>query len=123
MDEGSFRGQGSVLALEPVRKLPHTSRPGSTPFGRKRYERDEDRGFSALAVRYPRLSIDRETAEAHTHVVLPLFEAHDSRQDTVVKGVCFHWLVHDDPGRVDFAIVHAPRLGLRSSTSVCSRLS
>ena len=69
----------AALALKPLRKLPHTFQPGRTPIGLKRYQRDEDWTFSELAVRYPWLSTDRGTAEAHNLEWVtpghPLFEA------------------------------------------------
>ena len=101
----------AALALKPVRRLPHTFQPGRTPIGLKRYERDEDWGLAELAVRYPRLSTDRETAEANNLEWVtpghPLFEAlrrhsYDSGQDAFAKGACFHSLAHDEPARVDF---------------------
>ena len=63
-----FMGEAAkdaALALKPVRRLPHTFQPGRTPIGLKRFERDEDWGLAELAVRYPRLSTDRKTAEAN----------------------------------------------------------
>ena len=109
-----FMGEAAkdaALALKPVRKLPHTFQPGRTPIGLKRYERDEDWSLSELAVRYPRLSTDRKTAEANNLEWVtpghPLFEAlrrhgYDSGQDAFAKGACFHSLAHDEPARVDF---------------------
>ena len=61
--------------------------------------------FPELAVRYPRPSIDRESAETHNLkwvTPAPPFEAHDSGQDTFAKGACFHSLAHDEPPRLDF---------------------
>ena len=101
----------AALALKPVRRLPHTFQPGRTPLGLKRYERDEDWGLTDLAVRYPRLSTDRETAEANNlEWVTPghsLFEAlrrhgYDSGSDAFAKGACFHSLAHYEPARLDF---------------------
>lgn len=109
-----FMGEAAkdaALTLKPVRRLPHTFQPGRTPIGLKRYERDEDWGLAELAVRYPRLSTDRKTAEANNLEWVtpghPLFEAlrrhgYDSGQDAFAKGACFHSLAHDEPARVDF---------------------
>ncbi|MDE2973199.1 MAG: helicase-related protein [Gemmatimonadota bacterium] len=109
-----FMGEAAkdaALALKPVRRLPHTFQPGRTPIGLKRYERDEDWGLAELAVRYPRLSTDRKTAEANNLEWVtpghPLFEAlrrhgYDLGQDAFTKGACFHSLAHDEPARVDF---------------------
>ena len=109
-----FMGEAAkdaALALKPVRRLPHTFQPGRTPIGLKRYEHDEDWGLSELAVRYPRLSTDRKTAEANNLEWVtpghPLFEAlrrhgYDAGQEGLAKGACFHSVAHDEPARVDF---------------------
>ena len=67
------------LSLKPVPSLQHTFDSGKTPPVLKNYERNPDWRLPAPAVKYPRLSTHRETADAHNlewatpgH---PLFEA------------------------------------------------
>ena len=99
------------LSLRPIRNLDHTFHPGRTPRRLKKYEYDADWKFSELAVRYPRLSTDRKTAEENNlewvHPGHPLFEAlrrsaFDAGQDAFAKGACFHSLAHEAPARLDF---------------------
>ena len=103
--------QDAALTLRPAGNLAHTFEPGRTPPGLKRYEREPGWKLSALSVRYPRLSTDRDTAEAHNLEWVtpghPLFEAlrrHslDRGQDAFARGACFHSLAHDVPARLDF---------------------
>ena len=103
--------QFSGLALKPVRNLAHTFDPARVPPGLKKYERMPDWKLPELAVRYPRLSTDRDTAEEH-HLEWvtpghPLFEAlrrHslDLGRDACARGACFHSLAHEAPARLDF---------------------
>ena len=69
----------AAFTLNPVSHLRHTFQPGRTPTALKRYERDSDWRFPDLLIRYPRLSTDRDTAEAHNLEWVtpghPLFEA------------------------------------------------
>ena len=71
--------RNAALALKPVSRLAHTFDPGRTPSGLKKYERELDWKLPELAVRYPRLSADRGTAEEHSLEWVtpghPLFEA------------------------------------------------
>ena len=101
----------SSLTLKPVRNLAHTFDPARVPPGLKKYERMADWKLPDLAVRYPRLSTDRETAEKH-HLEWvtpghPLFEAlrrHslDLGRDAFARGACFRSLAHEAPARLDF---------------------
>ena len=103
--------QFSGLALKPVRNLAHTFDPARVPPGLKKYERMPDWKLPELAVRYPRLSTDRDTAEEH-HLEWvtpghPLFEAlrrHslDLGRDACARGACFRSLAHEAPARLDF---------------------
>ena len=101
----------SSLTLKPVRNLAHTFDPARVPSGLKKYERLPDWKLPELAVRYPRLSTDRETAEKnHLEWVTPghpLFEAlrrHslDLGRAPFARGACFHSLAHEAPARLDF---------------------
>ena len=103
--------QGSSLILKPVNNMAHAFEPGRTPQGLKKYERKPDWKLPELAVRYPRLSTDRDTAEKHNLEWVtpghPLFEAlrrHslDLGRDAFAKGACFHSLAHEAPARLDF---------------------
>ena len=101
----------AALAMKPVRDLAHTYDPGRTPSTLKRYERETSWKLSELAIRYPRLSTDRDTAEANNLEWVtpghPLFEAlrrhgFHRGQDAFTKGACFHSLAHEAPARLDF---------------------
>ena len=101
----------AALNLNSVSNLQHTFQPGRTPTALKRYERDSDWHFSDILTRYPRLSTDRETAEAHNLEWVtpghPLFEAlrrHcvETSRGVFATGACFHSLDHDAPARLDF---------------------
>ena len=103
--------QDAALALRPAGGLAHTFDPGRTPTGLKKYEREPDWRLPMLAVRYPRLSTDRETAEANNLEWVtpghPLFEAlrrHslERSREAFATGACFHSLAHDAPARLDF---------------------
>ena len=99
------------LTLNPVRGRPHTFEPGRTPPALKRYEHEPDWKLPEVAVRYPRLSTDRSTADADNLEWVtpghPLFEALrrqsvERGQDTFAKGACFHSIDHGSPSRLDF---------------------
>ncbi len=101
----------AALALKPVSRLAHTYEPGRTPSGLKKYEREADWKLPELAVRYPRLSTDRNTAEEHNLEWVtpghPLFEAlrrHSLElgQAAFARGACFYSLAHEAPARLDF---------------------
>ena len=101
----------AALTLKPVSNLAHTFQPGRTPPGLKKYEREPGWTIPELAIRYPRLSTDRGTAEEHNLEWVtpghPLFEAlrrHSLElgQDAFARGACFHSLSHAAPARLDF---------------------
>ena len=103
--------QDAVLSLKPVSHLAHTFQPGRTPSTLRQYERDTDWKLADLAIQYPRLSTDRDTAEEYNLEWVtpghPLFEAlrrHslDAGQDAFASGACFHSLAHEAPARLDF---------------------
>ncbi len=103
--------QHAALTLKPVGHLAHTFDPGRTPSKLKEYEHNPDWKLSELALRYPRLSTDRDTAEEHNLEWVtpghPLFEAlrrHSLKlgQDSFARGACFHSLAHTAPARLDF---------------------
>jgi superfamily II DNA or RNA helicase len=99
------------LTLKPVPSLHYTFDPGKTPTVLKHYERNPDWRLPALAVKYPRLSAHRETADENNLEWVtpghPLFEAvrrhtFTLAQEAFKKGACFHSLAHDAPARIDF---------------------
>lgn len=99
------------LSLKPLLALPHSFEPGRIPSALRRHEQDPDWRLPPLAVRYPRSSTDRETAEANNLEWItpghPLFEAlrrHTLEQarETFAQGGCFHSLQHESPARIDF---------------------
>ena len=103
--------EDAALALTPVSSLAHTFQPGRTPSSLKKYEREAGWNRSELAVRYPRLSTDRDTAEENNLEWVtpghPLFEALRRRslelgQAAFARGACFHSLAHEAPARLDF---------------------
>ena len=103
--------QDATLSLKPVSHLAHTFVPGRTPSSLKKYERETNWKLAELAIRYPRLSTDRDTAEEHNLEWVtpghPLFEAlrrhgFDCGQDALARGACFHSLAHEAPARLDF---------------------
>jgi len=106
--EGAER---AALALKPIGSLAHTFEPGRTPPSLRKYEREASWKLPELAARYPRLSTDREAAEADNLEWVtpghPLFEAlrrHSLElgRDAFAKGACFHSLEHEAPARLDF---------------------
>lgn len=99
------------LELKTFPRLPHTFEPGRTPAVLRRYESDSTWKLPALAVKYPRCSTDRETAENHNLEWVtpghPLFEAirrhiYAKALEVFGKGATFYSLQHDRPARVDF---------------------
>ena len=101
----------AAFTLNPVSNLQHTFQPGRTPASLKKYERDADWQFADILTRYPRLSTDRDTAEANNLEWVtpghPLFEAlrrHcvETSRDAFATGACFQSLDHDAPARLDF---------------------
>ena len=99
------------LQLDFVGGLAHTFEPGRTPASLRRYEREPDWKLPELAMRYPRCSTDRDTAQQHALEWVtpghPLFEAvrrhaRDRSLDPLARGATFHSLAHDAPARVDF---------------------
>lgn len=99
------------LTLKPIASLPHAFEPARTPPVLRNYEKDPDWRLPALAVRYPRCSTDRDTADAHKLEWVtpghPLFEAVRRHvllqsQDAMGKGAAFYSLQYDHPTRIDF---------------------
>jgi hypothetical protein len=99
------------LSLKPTTTLPHTFEGIKTPAILKRYGEEPSWKLPALAVKYPRLSTDRETAEKNNLEWVtpghPLFEAlrrHAlaSARESFAKGACFYSLQHGAPARLDF---------------------
>ena len=97
--------------LKSVPSLPHTFDPGKTPTSLRHYERDNDWKLPALAVKYPRCSTDRDTAEKNSLEWVtpghPLFEAvrrHIAALsvEPFGHGACFYSLTHEQPARIDF---------------------
>ena len=101
----------AALALKPVGGLAHAFEPGRTPSGLKKYEREPSWTLAELAVRYPRLSTDRNTAEANNlecvtpgHPLLEALRRHALAlgQDAFASGACFHSVAHAALARLDF---------------------
>ena len=101
----------AALPLNPVRGQPHTFTPGRTPTALLNYAHEADWKLPALVSHYPRLSTDRNTAEAGNLEWVtpghPLFEAlrrHslELSRDAFARGAGFHSLEHDAPARLDF---------------------
>jgi superfamily II DNA or RNA helicase len=99
------------LAIKPVASLPHVFEPGRTPPDLRRYSESPDWRLPLVALRYPRCSTDRTTADAHNLEWVtpghPLFEALRRHvlaqaQEAFGKGACFYSLQHDLPARLDF---------------------
>ncbi|MDY6950306.1 MAG: helicase-related protein [Thermodesulfobacteriota bacterium] len=99
------------MNLKIVENLPHTFEPTRTPTALRICERDPDWKYPPLAVKYPRCSTDRKTAEEKNLEWVtpghPLFEAlrrHTSAKAVEVfsKGACYYSLQHEDPTRIDF---------------------
>ena len=103
--------QDAALDLKPVSGMAHAFEPGRTPPGLKKYEHEPSWNLPDLAVRYPRLSTDRTTAEENNLEWVtpghPLFESLRRNSFTLglgafAKGACFHSLDHEKPARLDF---------------------
>ena len=103
--------QNASFNLKSVSNLAYTFQPGRTPSALKKYENEISWKLPELAVRYPLLSTDRNTAEKNNLEWVtpghPLFEALrryslDFAQDAFTRGACFHSLVHESPARLDF---------------------
>ncbi len=99
------------LKLRIIKEMPHTFEPGRTPVTLKRFECLPDWKLLALAARYPRCSMDRETAEKHNWEWVmpghPLFESvrrHvlNKASEDFKTGAAFHSLNHEKPARMDF---------------------
>lgn len=99
------------ITLKTFATLPFTFEPTATPPLLKQYENQSDWKFQPLAVRYPRFSTDRQTAEGNNLEWVtpghPLFEAlrrhaFVKAQDSLNQGACFYSLEVDSPTRFDF---------------------
>jgi superfamily II DNA or RNA helicase len=99
------------LTLKTFATLPYTFEPTATPAILKFYENQSDWKCQPLAVRYPRFSTDRETAEKNNLEWVtpghPLFEALRRHacvkaQDSLSQGACFYSLEIESPTRFDF---------------------
>ncbi len=99
------------LKLKVLESMPHTFEPARTPSVLQRYEREPDWKLPALAMKYPRCSTDRDTAEKNNLEWVtpghPLFEAirrhaHAKAAEGFGKGACFYSLQHEKPTRIDF---------------------
>lgn len=99
-----------ALELRPVPALAHTFDPGRTPEKLRRHEQEPDWSLPPVAARYPRLSTDRDTAEAHRLEWVtpghPLFEALRRHvlaeaRDPFQQGATFYSLRHREPVRID----------------------
>ena len=99
------------LAIKPVPSLPHAFEPGRTPPLLRRCGEETSWRLPPIAVRYPRCSTDRATADKHTLEWVtpghPLFEAlrrHtvEAAREAFGAGACFYSLQHAAPCRVDF---------------------
>ncbi|MFC1811917.1 helicase-related protein [Thermodesulfobacteriota bacterium] len=99
------------IKLKTIPNMPHTFEPARTPSALKLYEHEPDWKYPPLAVKYPRCSTNRETAEKRNLEWItpghPFFEA--LRRHTSAKavkafsqGACFYSLQHENPVRIDF---------------------
>ena len=104
-------GLAATLPLREIAGLPHTFDPGRTPTALRLFEREPDWRLPPLVARYPRLSTDRDTADARNlEWVTPghsLFEAlrrHALKQaqPNWASGACFYSVDQDVPSRLDF---------------------
>jgi len=98
------------LTLTLVPTLPHTFEPVRTPPVLRRYDTQPGWKWPPVAVRYPRLTTERATAEAQSLEWVtpghPFFEAlrrHTlaQAQDVFSTGACFYSLHHQTPTRLD----------------------
>ena len=99
------------IKLKTISSLPHTFEPARTPSALKLYEYEPDWKYPQLAVKYPKCSTDRETAEKGNLEWVtpghPFFEAlrrHISAKavEAFSQGACFYSLQHENPVRIDF---------------------
>jgi superfamily II DNA or RNA helicase len=99
------------MKLKVFESLPHTFEPARTPNVLQRYGRELNWKLPAVAVKYPRCSTDRDTAEKNSLEWVtpghPLFESirrhtHDKAAEVFAKGACFFSLQHEEPARIDF---------------------
>jgi len=99
------------LELKIVKGMPHTFEGFRTPPALKRIEQIPGWKLPPLAARYPRCSMERDTAEKHNLEWVtpghPLFEA--VRRHTLERafkdlevGAVFYSLNHEEPSRIDF---------------------
>jgi hypothetical protein len=104
-------GLAATLPLREIAGVPHTFDPGRTPTALRLFEREPDWRLPPLVARYPRLSTDRDTADARNlEWVTPghsLFEAlrrHALKQaqPNWASGACFYSVDQDVPSRLDF---------------------
>ncbi len=99
------------IKLKPINNLSHTFEPERTPSALRLYEHDPDWKYPPLAVRYPRCSTDRDTAEKRNLEWVtpghPFFEAmrrHTSAKavEAFSRGACYYSLQHESAARIDF---------------------
>jgi hypothetical protein len=99
------------LDLKAVASMPHTFEPIRTPSALRIYERQRDWKCPALAVKYPRFSTDRDTAERNNlewvtpgHALFEALRRHSlaQAQEQFSKGACFWSLQHEGAARLDF---------------------
>ncbi len=97
--------------LKVIETMAHTFEPARTPPALKRFEREPTWKLPSLALKYPRCSTDRETAEKNNLEWVtpghPLFEAirrhaSDKAAEAFSKGACYYSLQHEKPSRIDF---------------------
>ncbi len=107
----SESSQDSGLSLKRINRLPHTFEPGRTPTILKKYEQDTDWTLPALISQYPRISMERATAEEHNlewvtpgHSLFESLRRHslDLGREIFARGACFYSLIHQIPARLDF---------------------
>jgi superfamily II DNA or RNA helicase len=99
------------LKLRIIKGMPHTFEPAQTPTALKCFERRPDWNMPSLAARYPRCTMDRDTAEKYNLEWVtpghPLFEAVrrytlEQASDALGTGATFYSLYHAQPSRIDF---------------------
>src|SRR5260370_22218074 len=104
-------GLAATLPLREVAGVAHTLDPGRSPTALRLFERDPDWRLPPLVARYPRLSTDRDTADAQNLEWVtpghPLFEALrrnalKQAQPNWAAGACFYSVDQDEPLRLDF---------------------
>lgn len=99
------------LTLTTFATLPYTFEPTATPTILSRYEREPDWKCGTLALRYPRFSTDRDTAELNNlewitpgHAFFEALRRHALRRSrhSLAEGACYYSLEADAPNRIDF---------------------